>query len=63
MMRALARTADARRQQGRPSDAVRLYQRALELCDTACGPDGAERHAILKGLALAEAAVARESPG
>lgn len=54
MVRALARTADVRRQQGRPSDAVRLYHQALALCDAALGPDATERDAILKGLALAE---------
>lgn len=56
MVRALARTADVRRQQGRPSEALRLYRQALDLCDAAFGPDALERAAILRGMALAEAA-------
>ena len=52
LIRALARTADARRQQGRHSDAARLYRQALELCDTVLGLDSTERAAIVRGLAL-----------
>jgi hypothetical protein len=60
LIRALARTADARRQHGRCADAARLYRQALELCDAALGPDAPERTAILNGLAAAEGACRRE---
>lgn len=56
MVRALARTADVRRQQGRAVEALRLYGQALDLCEAAFGPDSPERAAILRGMALAEGA-------
>lgn len=52
MVRALTRTADVRRQQGRHAEAARLYQQALDLCCSVLGADASERGAIERGIAL-----------
>ena len=51
LMRALAKTADARRGQGRHADAERLYQRALDLALELFGAQHPEVVAILSSLA------------
>jgi hypothetical protein len=56
----LARTADARRSQGRYSDASRLYRRALTLAEDVFGPRNRELAPILSGLASAEQAQGHE---
>ena len=53
-MRALARTADARRTQGRYPDAARLYRRALQLAEDVYGPRDRELAPILGALASVE---------
>ena len=60
LVRALARTADARRTQGRYSNASRLYQRALTLAEDVYGPRDRELAPILSGLASAEQAQGHE---
>lgn len=50
LMRALARTADARRSQGRYTDAARLYRRALDLAERLFVPHHPEPTAIRKLL-------------
>jgi hypothetical protein len=56
LIRALARTADARRGHGRYADAERLYERALALADEVLGAPHPELVAILTGLAAVKEA-------
>ncbi len=56
LIRALARTADARRVHGRYADAGRLYERALALADEVFGAVHPELVAILTGLAAVKEA-------
>jgi hypothetical protein len=51
LLRALARTADARRRQGRDLEAERLYHRALDLAEDVFGSRHPEVAAILTSLA------------
>jgi hypothetical protein len=51
LVRALAKTADARAGHGRYSEAERLYQRALALAEEVFGAQHLEVAAILTGLA------------
>jgi hypothetical protein len=57
----LARTADARRTQGRYPDAGRLYQRALQLAEDVYGPRDRQLAPILSGLASVEQAQGQEA--
>jgi hypothetical protein len=52
LVRALARTAGARRSHGRFSEAERLYQRALDLAEAVFGEPHLEVASILNNLAL-----------
>lgn len=56
LVRALARTADARRGQGRYADASRLYQRALDLAEDLFGAADRRLAPILSAFASAEQA-------
>jgi len=51
LLRALARTADARRRQGRDLEAERLYQRALDLAEEVFGSRHPAVASMLTGLA------------
>jgi tetratricopeptide (TPR) repeat protein len=59
LMRALARTADARRSHGRYSEADRLYRRALALAEDIFGEQHLEIASILDHLALLKEAEGR----
>jgi hypothetical protein len=50
LMRALVRTADARRTQGRHADAARLYGRALKIAEELLGPQHPVTAAIVMYL-------------
>jgi hypothetical protein len=57
LMRALAKTADARRGQGRHADAERLYHRALDLAEEVFGAQHHEVVVLLSNLAAEHAAL------
>ena len=61
LLRALARTADARRVHGRYSEAERLYQRALSVAQDVFGERHQEVATILNNLGLVMEAEGRNS--